>query len=125
MSTRRLPNKLDELAEVLETRQVLLIARSGAGKTVLLKVLLKSMLPSFERNGHCYVPILLDLRYITVEGRSLEDAAVEALRGEGVDISKETRPSLLQVISLPIYFVKSRIKSRACCGVSILKREFL
>jgi hypothetical protein len=65
------------------SRRVLVLARSGTGKSVLLRFLLREMGGRFLRGEDRRLPVLIDLRTCPIAGRDVEAVIRDALRGGG------------------------------------------
>jgi ligand-binding sensor domain-containing protein len=68
-------------------RRALLIARSGTGKSVLLRHLLREVAARFLRGKRVPLPVLIDLRTHVLSGRAVKDLIRDALRGGGVELT--------------------------------------
>lgn len=65
------------------SRKVLVLGRSGTGKSVLLRFLERESARRFLAGEDARVPVLLDLRTHPIAGREVEDLIRDALRGGG------------------------------------------
>jgi ligand-binding sensor domain-containing protein len=68
-------------------RRALLIARSGTGKSVLLRHLACDASDRFLRGAHVPLPVLIDLRTNALSGRAIQDLICDVLRGGGVELT--------------------------------------
>ncbi len=68
-------------------RRALLIARSGTGKSVFLRHLLRAVGTRFLNGERAPLPVLIDLRTHVLTGRAVQDLVLDALRGGGVELS--------------------------------------
>jgi len=67
-------------------RRALLLARSGTGKSVFLRHLLREVAARFQRGERVPVPLLIDLRTNVLTDRTVQDLVRDALRGAGVEL---------------------------------------
>lgn len=102
-------------------RHVLVLGRTGTGKTVFLRYLLRLMAMQFlnvkkkERN----LPILIDLRTHPIAGRTLEDVICDVLRGYRVELSDDVIKFLIKKGGFLVL-----VDSLNEINPSILKNEF-
>ena len=66
--------------------RVLLIARSGTGKSVFLRHLQREVAIRFLGGEKVPAPVLIDLRTNVLSGRKVQDLIRDALRGAGVEL---------------------------------------
>jgi ligand-binding sensor domain-containing protein len=77
-----LESKQDFLSRLcVSMPQVLLLGRSGTGKSVLLRYLLQLALNDFLNGTSSELPLLIDLRTHPLAGRQMEDLIVDELKG--------------------------------------------
>ena len=62
-------------------RRVLLIARSGTGKSVFLRYLVREVGTRFLTGDRVPLPVLIDLQVNVLAGRAVQDLVLDALRG--------------------------------------------
>lgn len=68
-------------------RRVLLVARSGTGKSVFLRYLQREVAGGFERGECVPAPVLIDLRTHVLSGRKVQDLVRDALHGAGIELA--------------------------------------
>src|SRR5208282_5571918 len=68
-------------------RRALLIARSGTGKSVFLRHLVREVGTRFLNGERVPLPVAIDLRTHVLTGRAVQDLVLDALRGGGVELS--------------------------------------
>jgi hypothetical protein len=76
-------------------RRVLLIARSGTGKSAFLRHLVREVGTRFLNGERMPLPVLIDLRINVLTGRAVQDLVLDALRGGGVELSDSDLNSLI------------------------------
>ena len=67
----------------------LLLGRSGTGKSVLLRYLLKQALERFLAGTCSELPLLIDLHTHPLSGRQIEESIADELKGHGVELTNE------------------------------------
>jgi ligand-binding sensor domain-containing protein len=68
-------------------RRALVVARSGTGKSVLLRYLQREVAVRFQRGQRVPAPVLIDLRTHPLSGRKIQDLVRDALRGASVELA--------------------------------------
>jgi sugar lactone lactonase YvrE len=95
------PLELANLEEFLSrifttSNHALLLGRSGTGKSVLLRCLVRLAAAGFLEGQSRKLPVLLDLRTRPIGGRKVEEVISEELKGHGLELPNDIIQFFLQ-----------------------------